>query len=178
MRFQTFAPNEKIPENVIFPNQTHSTRVQEIITGSENLTETDGVFTRKKNMILGVKTADCAPIVFWDAEKLGVMHAGWRGLAQGIVEKMAGHFEKPHIWIGALLPIFEIQRDFCFHELHAKFGDDFFEESGDTLRFRFLEAICSVLPTAEWCGESTENAKWASHRRGDATRNYTIVGEF
>jgi YfiH family protein len=38
---------------------------------------------------VGVKTADCLPIILLGRESGAVVHAGWRGLACGIIEKAA-----------------------------------------------------------------------------------------
>ncbi len=176
MYFRTFSPDEKIPQGIISPRQTHSTEIREIKNGKENLESVDGIFSQNPDFLLGIRTADCAPLIFWEEKKWGVVHIGWRGLVGGIGEKMEKYFENPNIWIGPLLPVFEIQRDFCFWEIREKMGDRFFENNGDKIHFHFLEALLFRLPSAKWCGESTEKEKWASHRRGDKTRNLTIVG--
>ena len=48
----------------------------------------DGLVTNKKNIILGILTADCAPILFFDPIDMvvGACHAGWRGALTGIIE--------------------------------------------------------------------------------------------
>lgn len=48
----------------------------------------DGAATDKPNIILALRTADCAPILFYDDHNgvIGVAHAGWRGSLYGIIE--------------------------------------------------------------------------------------------
>lgn len=48
----------------------------------------DGAVTDKPNIILSVRTADCAPILFYDEKHqiIGIAHAGWRGALRGIIE--------------------------------------------------------------------------------------------
>ena len=48
----------------------------------------DGIVTKKKNIILGILTADCAPILFYDPlnKIIGACHAGWKGSLNGILE--------------------------------------------------------------------------------------------
>lgn len=48
----------------------------------------DGLVTREKNLILGVLTADCAPVLFLDesAGVIGAAHAGWKGALGGVLE--------------------------------------------------------------------------------------------
>lgn len=49
----------------------------------------DGMVTDKPGIILGLRTADCAPVLLEDAKNgvIGVAHAGWRGAFKGIIEK-------------------------------------------------------------------------------------------
>jgi len=45
----------------------------------------DGLITEQRNTVLTIRTADCIPIHLWDREKQAVIHAGWRGVKNGIV---------------------------------------------------------------------------------------------
>lgn len=48
----------------------------------------DAMVTNQPEIVLGVATADCVPLLFYDpiAQVIGVAHAGWRGAFGGIVE--------------------------------------------------------------------------------------------
>ena len=50
--------------------------------------QADGVVTRTLGIALGILTADCAPVLFADAQArvIGAAHAGWKGAIGGIVE--------------------------------------------------------------------------------------------
>lgn len=50
--------------------------------------QVDGLVTRKPGLALGILTADCAPVLFADAEAgvIGAAHAGWRGAKGGVLE--------------------------------------------------------------------------------------------
>lgn len=62
-----------------------------------DLGEADAVITGEVGLPLAVKTADCVPIVLEAEAGVGVVHAGWRGLRDGIVTstveamRRAGH---------------------------------------------------------------------------------------
>jgi len=49
----------------------------------------DGMVTAKRGLALGILTADCAPVLFADAEAgvIGAAHAGWRGAFTGVLEE-------------------------------------------------------------------------------------------
>jgi copper oxidase (laccase) domain-containing protein len=44
---------------------------------------------RGKRILFGVLTADCVPVVLRGDSGIAVIHAGWRGLAQGIIDASA-----------------------------------------------------------------------------------------
>ncbi len=46
----------------------------------------DGLVTRKKNLFLMIKTADCYPVVFYEPKKkvVGAVHSGWRGTIEKV----------------------------------------------------------------------------------------------
>lgn len=54
------------------------------------LPECDALITDRPGVAIGIKTADCAPLLFADPVRrvIGVAHAGWRGTALGIAAKM------------------------------------------------------------------------------------------
>jgi YfiH family protein len=86
------------PTQFIFPYQTHSNKVREINPGffelppyrqSEYLQGVDALVTSATNVCIGVTTADCVPILFYDPvnKVIAVAHAGWRGTRDRIVVK-------------------------------------------------------------------------------------------
>lgn len=181
--YKTFGLREVLPKKIIIPEQVHGNKIVEVVTGKEDLSETDGVYARfndsGERILLGIKTADCAPVVFWDDEKYGVVHVGWRGLVNGMVENMLqlGHSNPLGVWVGPMLPVFEIQKDDCYAKIQEKFGLDFFREEEGRIFFHFKEALKSLLPMAEFDDRSTfEDKSFASWRRDqDDRRNVTIV---
>ncbi len=50
--------------------------------------EADAFVTNRKDILLGITTADCAPVLFADKQQgiIGAAHAGWRGAVKGIME--------------------------------------------------------------------------------------------
>lgn len=79
------------PESLIIPRQTHSNRVLTITqmpVTTQDLEGVDGIVTALPDVIIGINTADCVPLVMIDTCTgiCGTAHAGWRGAVGGIVE--------------------------------------------------------------------------------------------
>lgn len=56
----------------------------------------DGIVTNTPGLVIGVLTADCAPVLFADPEAgvVGAAHAGWRGAVGGVLEATIAEMEK------------------------------------------------------------------------------------
>ncbi|MDH3493395.1 MAG: peptidoglycan editing factor PgeF [Acidobacteriota bacterium] len=72
--------------------QIHSASVKSIKTESDVITtedEHDGLVSNLKGVLVGVKTADCVPVLIGDPQRraFAAIHAGWRGTAESIVQK-------------------------------------------------------------------------------------------
>jgi YfiH family protein len=67
--------------------QVHGTRVVRVEHGAEGA-EADGSMATEPGQVCAVLTADCLPILLCDraGTRVAALHAGWRGLAAGIVE--------------------------------------------------------------------------------------------
>ncbi len=67
--------------------QVHSNRVIEAQASTE-VTEADACVSRRPHAVCVVMTADCLPVLFCDRQGrvVAAAHAGWRGLADGILE--------------------------------------------------------------------------------------------
>jgi purine-nucleoside/S-methyl-5'-thioadenosine phosphorylase / adenosine deaminase len=79
----------------------------------------DGAITRVPNRVLAVMTADCLPLLICDkaGTQVAAVHAGWRGLANGIVEQCIAKFSAPSnhlsVWLGPAIgpSAFEVGQD-------------------------------------------------------------------
>ncbi len=68
--------------------------------------EADAAITTKPNVVLAILTADCMPVLFCsdDGGTIGAAHAGWRGLAAGVLESTVVAMRMPPkkilAWLG------------------------------------------------------------------------------
>ncbi len=76
-------------KNIAEVKQTHSNKIILVGNYPNPTTEADGLITNDKDVYLLMKTADCMAIGFVDLNKyaIGLIHAGWRGLENGYLER-------------------------------------------------------------------------------------------
>jgi YfiH family protein len=69
-------------------HQIHSNKVAYIKERPKKPIEADAMVTDQGNIVLGILTADCTPVLFADAKQsiIGAAHAGWKGAWSGILE--------------------------------------------------------------------------------------------
>ena len=87
-------------KKLILIKQTHSSKVVRINESNLNHNlEADGVITSVKNVVLGIMTADCAPIMIYDDDNKFVcnLHSGWKGSLNNISQKAVKLFDKYQI---------------------------------------------------------------------------------
>lgn len=85
-------------ERIQWLQQVHSTDVIEISDKFTNDSpQADAIYCPKKNIACGILTADCLPVIFCsdDGREVAVAHAGWRGLANGILQNTLKKFKAP-----------------------------------------------------------------------------------
>ena len=76
--------------------QIHSDLIHAVSAVPDAVLVGDGLITDSPDLILGVQTADCLPVIVVDTKRkaVGVFHAGWRGTLRRIVEKGVGEMQR------------------------------------------------------------------------------------
>lgn len=84
-------------ESLATVHQIHSPSVVVVdeVPPTHQRPEADGMVTRQKNIILGILTADCVPILFYDSVHgvIGAAHAGWKGAYGGVIHNTINAME-------------------------------------------------------------------------------------
>lgn len=83
-----FGTREANPPVDVTLRQIHSNRVLNASGAKDREREGDGLVTDELNKSIGIRTADCVPILMLDCRQRAVaaVHAGWRGTATEIVK--------------------------------------------------------------------------------------------
>lgn len=78
------------PQQLVTLAQVHSSRVVTVDAPWETSPpEADALVSRVPGLMLGILTADCAPVLFADpvARVIGAAHAGWKGAMAGVLDQ-------------------------------------------------------------------------------------------
>ncbi len=98
---------QQLPAEPGWLQQVHSTRVVDL--GHDANREADASLSRQSGTVCAVLTADCLPVLFCDraGSVVAATHAGWRGLAGGILEATVAAMPVPPgdilAWMGAAI---------------------------------------------------------------------------
>jgi YfiH family protein len=106
-----------LPAEPIWLEQVHGTHVVQLHPGDcdrRSALQADAAWTSDADVVCCVMTADCLPVLLCDAagSRVAVAHAGWRGLAAGViaatVEAMGGG--ELVAWLGPAIsqPAYEV----------------------------------------------------------------------
>jgi hypothetical protein len=123
----------------VFLQQVHGTDVVRLTfaQSSHNL-QADACFTHEKNLVCTIMVADCLPVLFYlpQAKLVAAAHAGWRGLAAGVLEatlnRLAefGDIQTCRVWLGPCIgpQCFEVGEDVrkAFCERDSSLDSDVF----------------------------------------------------
>lgn len=83
-----------VPSPPVWLDQVHGSDVAIVNDSSSSAAQlrpprADAAITRRSDVVLAVRVADCLPVTFSDlgGSVIGIAHAGWRGLAAGVLER-------------------------------------------------------------------------------------------
>ena len=183
----------------VYLDQVHGARVVRL-GGSEGLTpaspfeQADASITTERGLACTVLVADCLPVLFSCPDGLGVgaAHAGWRGLAAGVLENTVGALcqatnarpQDVQAWLGACIgpTAFEVGED-----VRAAFGaaaSGYFQpgavpgkwlaDLAGLARFRLKQAGVEQISGGAWCTYS-EPSRFFSFRRDRITGRHAAA---
>jgi YfiH family protein len=127
----------RLPAEPLWLSQVHGSR---IVDGAAPATlEADGAWTDQSAVVCAVMTADCLPILLCDVSgrKIAAVHAGWRGLAEGVIEAAVAALQPAELmaWLGPAIgpDAFEVGPEVrqAFTQRHGSYGEAFRPGTGD-----------------------------------------------
>jgi len=114
--------------------------------GEGQITQADGSDTREENLACVVMTADCLPVLLCDltGTQVAAVHAGWRGLAEGILSKAVQRFHDSSQVIAWLGP--------AISQKHFEVGEDVYQ-AFVAQQPQASKAFVSVSGTNKWMAD-------------------------
>jgi polyphenol oxidase len=93
---------------VALASQVHGRRVLEA-TGPGLVGEADALYTRTPGLCLAIRTADCVPVLVAGMGVVAAIHAGWRGVAAGVVPACIAALGDGGPWVAAIGPAISVE---------------------------------------------------------------------
>ena len=174
-----------MPSEPVWLQQVHGTVVVDA-GATECLPQADAAVTRHRGAVCVVMTADCLPVLLCDESGtvVGVAHAGWKGLAAGVIESTVQTMDiapqKLLAWLGPAISqrAFEVGEEVrkVFVAQHAQAIEAFLPgENGKGMADIYLLAhqrLHALGVTRVYGGEHCthgDSARFFSYRRDGAT---------
>lgn len=180
--------NAALPRAPEWLQQVHGTHVATLsgplLTATSRVA--DASITDQLNRPCAILTADCLPVLFYqdDGNVIAAAHAGWRGLAKGVLQNTLAQFnasaDNIHAWIGPAISQrhFQIGDDVrdVFIRSNATFASFFVPDEGvfNEPRWRCdLSGLAAEIlrnygvasvQSSNWCSFA-DSARWFSYRR-------------
>ncbi len=173
----------------VFLTQVHGNQVLEITPQTPDGVEADACWTRTPQSACTIMVADCLPVLFYSpqARVVAAAHAGWRGLAHGVLENTLqvladqGAMDDVRVWLGPCIGpgAFEVGQDvfdaltgadplassaFQPHTMPGKYLADLPALARLRLRSQGVAVLQGNDSTPSWCTHHRADV-FFSHRR-------------
>lgn len=151
----------------------------------------DAIVTSRRGLLIGILTADCAPVLLADpiAQVIGAAHAGWRGALGGVtdstiaaMERLGAKRERIQAAVGPCIaqPSYEVDEGFRDRFLNEDGGNDRFFAPGASGR-PYFDLAAYVLHRLNRAGLGRAEAlgidTYAEEQRFYSFRRATLRGE-
>jgi polyphenol oxidase len=123
--------------------QVHGASVATVSSGGHlDMAKADCLFTEATSVICVIKTADCVPITMYGGSCFVAVHAGWRGLASGVIGAAANIFKErkcnPRAIIGPHIKVDEYE-----------FGNSDLKRLGEEFGMHLIGATAAGFPALD-----------------------------
>lgn len=187
----------------VFLAQVHGVEVIELNADTPDGTPADACLAQQPHVACTIMVADCLPVLFTDdaGQVVAAAHAGWRGLAAGVLEQTVRAVcaragvtpAQVHVWLGPCIgpEAFEVGQDVRaaftagahtpqaerYFKPHPSHADKWFADLASLARLRLLS--CGVTSVAgndsspDWCTVS-QRSQFFSYRRDGVTGRFAV----
>lgn len=168
--------------------QVHGNQVLTHHHGAKEEQEADGLVSFSPGRVCAVLTADCLPVLFCSrsGDKVAAAHAGWRGMAQGVLQAAVAELKEPPgeimAWLGPAIgpKVYEVGEDVrrafpeeqssCF-KVH---GDRWLLDLYGVARHKLAQLDITAVYGGHFCTFS-DRERFFSYRRDGVTGRMASV---
>ena len=136
-----------LEQQPLWLDQCHGTDIV-LVEESLGVPRADASQTRQANRACVVMTADCLPVLFCNHQgtQVAAVHAGWRGLCNGILRKTVAQFDRPESVIAYLGPAIGPK----VYEVGAELLPAFVKNSQDAVQVAAIQAAFVPLQSGKF----------------------------
>jgi polyphenol oxidase len=177
-------------------NQTHSTLLLKINNQTAQAIEADAAWTELSEQVCVVMTADCLPVLITDKQGRFVtaIHAGWRGLCDGIIEKTVNTIcneltilsSDLLVWLGPCIGKnafevgSEVRDEFMKHDNKSDkaftvYQDRYLADLHQLARLRLAQFNVAEISVSQHCTFSEPDLFYSYRRDGKTGRMATLI---
>ena len=173
-----------LPGQPLWLQQVHGTAVVNA-AGAGQSPRADGIYSQQPGYVCAVMTADCLPLLLSDADGqcVAAVHAGWRGLAAGVIEQAVTAMGQPGesllAWLGPAIgpQAFEVGKDVYDSFVRSnsenaiaftEHGDRWLADLYQLARLSLSRAGIEQVTGGQYCTHS-ESDRFFSYRRDGVT---------
>ena len=183
----------QLPNEPVWLEQVHGASVLSLGDKVPADITADAAYTNQTSVVCAVLTADCLPVAFCDqdGEHIAVTHAGWRGLASGVLENTLQAIpvanEKIMCWLGPaigpkkfevgedvveqFLTIDEMHKNAFTEQNNKKHLADIYQLARNILTKRDVQNVYG----GEHCTYSESDTFYSYRRDGETGRMATLI---
>lgn len=183
-------------KQILVPRQSHSSelidvrqKTPEVFGALMDSRQADAIVVQRRepcSLAFGITTADCVPLIVRSGTYFALIHAGWRGLANGIIYKVIDSMPTPDevvIFPAAGSGMYEVGAEVveaigesavCRQQRTG--GAKYWLDTASTAA-RQVQSVCSTVPISQTSICTIEDTRFHSFRRDglEAGRNLTFL---
>jgi polyphenol oxidase len=187
----------------VFLSQVHGVEVAQLNAATLDGTKADACLTQDSQVACTITVADCLPLLLTDdaGQVVAAAHAGWRGLAAGVVEQTVHAMREQagvspaqmRVWLGPCIgsDAFEVGEDVrvaftaqgnapdaaCYFKPHPTHAGKWLADLAGLTRWRLQALGVSLVAgndsTSEWCTVH-QGSRLFSYRRDGVTGRFAV----
>lgn len=163
----------------VFLKQIHSDIIINLDSNGSRMG--DGLILQKRNIVPGIKIADCLPVYLFNDKKICIIHCGWQGIIKGIVKRAKELMDNYKYCLGASIGpcCYEVKQD-VVELFNKKYKNAIVLKDQKyflDLKSAVIEDLGNkdLLASLDLCTKCHPEYFYSYRRGDDKKRNYAVI---